>query len=151
MVCRGDERFLPIVNKKRLSPLRRWEESLNLSRKNFRGEKKMDLGENKTGLIPVDFKAKNQEAIIRGKITEKTKKSRKGVDYQTFSFMVEIDGKLFQLSNLMRNQLNGLVDAFGSETASWDGKKIYIEAEQKGEFHNFVLCSQAIVSEETIN
>ena len=110
----------------------------------------MNLGENKTGLSPIDFKGKHKEAKIVSDINCETKKSQKGVDYETYGFKVEIGGKQWDINFLMRNQLNNLVDLLGQETSQWIGKTIYIDAEQRGNFHNFVFYGDSKVEEETV-
>jgi hypothetical protein len=110
----------------------------------------MKLGENKIGLIAADFKGKHKAAEIASDVKQETKKSKKGVDYEVYSFEVNIDGKKHTLTNLMRNQLNNLVDYFGDDTASWIGKTFYIDAEQKGDFHNFVFYGDSEIKQETV-
>ena len=115
----------------------------------------MELGKNHTGLTPTNFMNEPKKAKIVGSVdnpnsclNEETKISKSGQEYKVYTLWIELDKELKSIPYLMRNQLNQLVDTYGTEPDTWIGQCVELFGVKKGDFTNFSLKPFPITGEE---
>lgn len=101
----------------------------------------MDLGDNKNGFICGEKWAKWTTATITGNVSVIEKSSAKTKrSFKVFFLPIKVDGyDDAGLDNLLRSQLNKLVNKYGKYTETWAGKEIKFRAVPDKDFWNWEI------------
>jgi len=99
-----------------------------------------------------EFEGKQTKAEIIGDIISDEFQTRQKKTFLKYRLPIKLeDGTKGELSNLMRSDLNDLVEFYGNESETWKGKTIVFESYKNDNgFFNWAIFASLKVSEEVL-